>query len=119
MVYFEFGIKRLSLKQEGDSSRWRIDLAFEPEKVGGLISGFLGRLGLAERLSRQSAVTAWAEIAGPKIAEETEAVRIDGETLVVKVHKAAWRQQLTFLKTELLAKLESKVGKGVTDIRFI
>ena len=94
-------------------------MVFEPEKVGGLISGFLGRLGLAERLSRQSAVVAWAEIAGPKIAEESEAVRIDGDTLVVKVHKAAWRQQLTFLKAELLTKLESKVGKGVKDIRFI
>ena len=94
-------------------------MAIEPEKVGGLVGDLLQRLGLAERLSRQSAVTVWPEIAGPKIAEESVAVRIDGDTLVVKVHKAAWRQQLTFLKSELLAKLESKIGKGVTDIRFI
>jgi predicted nucleic acid-binding Zn ribbon protein len=94
-------------------------LPVEPEKVGGLIGGMLQRLGLAERLSRQNAVLVWPEIAGPKIAEESEAVRIDGETLVVKVHKAAWRQQLTFVKGELLTKLESKIGKGVTDIRFI
>jgi hypothetical protein len=107
------------LKQEGDSSRWRIDLPIEPEKVGGLIGGFLQRLGLAERLSRQNAVIAWPEIAGPRIAEESEAVRIDGDTLIVRVHKAAWRQQLVFLKAELLSKLESKIGKGVTDIRFI
>ena len=94
-------------------------MAFEPEKVGGLIGGYLERLGLAERLSLQSAVVVWAEIAGPRIAEESEAVRIDGDTLIVKVYKAAWRQQLTFLKAELLAKLESKIGKGVKDIRFI
>ena len=94
-------------------------LVYEPEKVGGLINGYLDKLGLAGRLSKQTAIIAWPEIAGPKIAEETQAVRIDGETLVIKVHKAAWRQQLGFLKSELLTKLESKVGKGVTDIRFI
>jgi predicted nucleic acid-binding Zn ribbon protein len=119
MVYFKSVTKRLSLKQEGDSSRWRNELAFEPEKVGGLIGGFLERLGLAERLSLQSAVILWPEIAGPRIAEESEAVKIDGDTLIIKVYKAAWRQQLTFLKAELLAKLESKIGKGVKDIRFI
>lgn len=95
-------------------------MAKEPEKIGGLISGYLDRLGLAERLGKQEAVLKWPEIAGSKIAGETVALKVDGDTLVVKVHKAAWRQQLTFLKAELLAKLESRLGeKCIKDIRFI
>jgi predicted nucleic acid-binding Zn ribbon protein len=95
-------------------------LAREPEKLGGLISSFLGRLGVSERLNRQSAVILWPEIAGQKIAEETEAIRVDGDTLVVRVQKAAWRQQLSFLRMELVEKLNSKIGKGyIKDIRFI
>ena len=95
-------------------------MAREPEKIGGLISGFLDKLGFGERLYKQTAVLRWPEIVGPKIATETEALRIDGDTLVVKVQKAAWRQQLTFLKAEILAKIDSEIGRGcVKDIRFI
>ena len=79
-----------------------------------------GGLGFANRLDKQTAVLQWADIAGPKIAEEAVALRIDGDTLVVRVGQAAWRQQLSFLKVELLGRMESRLGKGVIkDIRFI
>jgi predicted nucleic acid-binding Zn ribbon protein len=95
-------------------------LAKEPDKIGGLIGNYLSNLGYADRLHKQSAVTRWAEIVGPKIALETQALKIDGDTLVIKVHRAAWRQQLTFLKAELLAKLNSQIGEElIKDIRFI
>ncbi len=95
-------------------------MAREPEKIGGLIAGYLDKLGFAGRLGKQAAVLNWAEIVGPRIAQETQALRIDGDALVVKVNQSAWRQQLSFLKTELLAKLDSKLGKGcIKDIRFI
>jgi predicted nucleic acid-binding Zn ribbon protein len=100
-----------------------------PEKVGGLIQGLMQRLGFAARLEKESAVTMWAEVVGPKIAEETKALKIDGDTLVVKVSRAAWRQQLTFMKPDLLAKLDATLrlrsGSSATeegcikDIRFI
>ena len=92
----------------------------EPIKIGGLIRGYLDGLGFATRLEKQTAVLQWADIAGPRIAEEAEALRIDGDTLVVRVGQAAWRQQLSFLKVELLGRMESRLGKGVIkDIRFI
>jgi len=95
-------------------------LAKEPEAVGNLIAEFLARSGYAKRLQKQAAVMVWPEIAGPKIAEETQAFKIDGDSLVVKVARAAWRQQLTFLKAELLANLNSRLGEGIIkDIRFI
>lgn len=92
----------------------------EPEKIGSLILDCIGKMGYADRLHKQESVTRWSEIAGSIIAAESEALRIDGDTLVVKVHRAAWRQQLTFLKADILAHLERKIGKGyIKDIRFV
>jgi len=77
-------------------------------------------MGFAERLHRQEAVTKWGEIVGSKLAAETEALKIDGDTLVVKVYQAAWRHQLVFLKNDFLARLDTELGKDVIqDIRFI
>ena len=91
-----------------------------PIKIGGLIQSLLQRFGYAARLEKQSAVTLWPQIAGPKLAEETTALKIDGDTLVVKVERAAWRQQLTYMKPELLEKLKSTTGKEcIRDIKFI
>ena len=71
-------------------------------------------------MEKQSAVEKWSAIVGDKIAAETKALKIDGNVLVVKVHQAAWRQQLIFLKDELLAKLKSELGEGrIEDIRFL
>jgi predicted nucleic acid-binding Zn ribbon protein len=65
-------------------------------------------------------VTGWSEIVGESISKETRALKIDGNTLVVKVHKAAWRQQLIFMKDELLTKIRINLGEeSVEDIRFI
>ena len=78
------------------------------------------KMGYADRLSKQNAVMRWAEIVGEVLAVETQAERIDGDTLIVKVHRPAWRQQLTFLKADLLAKVNSQIGEGsIKDIRFI
>ena len=92
----------------------------EPEKIGDLILDSINKMGFAERIHKQSAVVRWSEIVGEKIAAETEALRVEGSTLVIKVYKAAWRQQLTFLKDELLARLEADLGTDhIADIRFV
>lgn len=92
----------------------------EPERIGNAILETLGRMGFTERLKKQSAVMKWPEMVGETIAKETEALRIDGDTLVVKVYQAAWRQQLVYFKEELLLKLRGELGDdSVEDIRFV
>ena len=92
----------------------------EPEKIGNAILEALGKMGFTERLRKQSAVTKWPELVGGTIAKQTEALRIDGDTLVVKVYQAAWRQQLVYFKEELLEKLRGELGPdSVEDIRFV
>ena len=95
-------------------------MADEPVKIGNLILDSINKLGYAERLLKQNAVLRWPEIVGDIIAAESEAQRIDDDTLIVKVNKPAWRQQLSFIKADLLAKINSQIGDGyIRDIRFI
>jgi predicted nucleic acid-binding Zn ribbon protein len=92
----------------------------DPQKIGDLVRRTIDKMGYSDRLEKQSAVEKWSDIVGETISAETKAVKIDGDTLVVKVFKAAWRQQLIFLKDDLLTKLGDKLGEGqVKDIRFL
>jgi predicted nucleic acid-binding Zn ribbon protein len=71
-------------------------------------------------MAAQSAVTLWPEVAGPKTAEHTYAIEVDGVTLVVAADSSAWLTQLKFLRPQLLKKLNARLGKGlVSDIRFV
>jgi predicted nucleic acid-binding Zn ribbon protein len=77
-------------------------------------------LKLDKLLAAQPAVDLWPEIAGPKTAEHTRAVEVDGKTLVVVVDSPAWMAQLRFLKPQLIKKIDARIGKGlITDLRFV
>jgi predicted nucleic acid-binding Zn ribbon protein len=77
-------------------------------------------LKLDKVLAAQPAVELWPQIAGPKTAEHTRAVEVDGNTLVVVVDSPAWIAQLRYLKPQLLKKISGRVGKGlIGDVRFV
>jgi predicted nucleic acid-binding Zn ribbon protein len=89
-------------------------------RVGSVLPQVLKGLKLDKLMAAQPAVTLWPKVAGPKIAEHTRAVGVDGKTLVVVVDSPAWIAQLRFLKPQLLRKVAGHVGKGlVGDIRFV
>ena len=88
--------------------------------VGSVLPRGLRQFKLDKVLAAQPAVTLWPEIAGPKTAEHTRALEVDGNTLVIVVDSPAWIAQLRFLKPQLLKKISGRVGKGlVLDLRFV
>ena len=88
--------------------------------VGSVLPRVLKGLKLDKVLAAQPAVTLWPEIAGPKTAEHTRALEVNGNTLVVVVDSPAWGAQLRFLKPQLLKKIDGRVGKGlIRDLRFV
>ena len=61
----------------------------------------------------------WKDVVGPTIAENTRPQAVKGKLLLVNVSSAPWMQQLQFLKSELIEKLNDTLGKEVVgDIRF-
>jgi predicted nucleic acid-binding Zn ribbon protein len=88
--------------------------------VGSVLPRVLKGLKLDRVLAAQPAVDLWPQIAGPKTAEHTRAVEVDGKTLVIVVDGPAWMTQLRFLKPQLVKKIDGRVGKGlITDLRFV
>ncbi|MCG3118400.1 MAG: hypothetical protein ALAOOOJD_00589 [bacterium] len=91
-----------------------------PRSVGDVLGELLQQYGLAERLREFDAVNCWAEIAGEQIASHTKARDVRDGALVVEVTSSAWRNQLFYLKAELIEQINKKIGKKVIhDIMLI
>ena len=81
--------------------------------LGELIPAVLGRLGLAKGVKEHEVLERWAAIVGPKIAAVSSAERIrDGKLWVVVAHPA-WRNELGFMKQELVDKINREMGAAV------
>ena len=67
-----------------------------------------------------STIMFWDEIVEPKVRKNTEATKIESGTLTVKATNAVWRQELQLKKSEIIIKLNKKIGKDIVkDIRFL
>jgi len=92
----------------------------KPESLGRVVSEFLERKGLGERVRQASAIEDWPGVVGPQIAAVTEAMKItrDG-TLFVAVTTNAWMTELSLMEPELVRAMNSHAGaRNVRKIRF-
>ena len=90
-----------------------------PRRIGELIPALLEKLGLSQGLHDYQVLERWPDVVGPKIAEVTVAERIRDGKLWVSVSHPAWRNELTFMKRELIGKINEAVGDNIVkDIIF-
>jgi predicted nucleic acid-binding Zn ribbon protein len=61
----------------------------------------------------------WDAAVGPTIARHARPLRLRRGTLVVGVDGAAWMQELQFLKHELRARLNARLGRPVVRDVFL
>jgi predicted nucleic acid-binding Zn ribbon protein len=88
--------------------------------IGALLPRVLSRLGLAEDLDRWRAVNDWAVIAGEGLARYTQAVRIDGDVLVVEADNSSVLFEISHRKQDLLARVQAHLTVGrIADVRFV
>ena len=87
--------------------------------LGDALGKLVRSLGMEGRLEEQQAVDRWAQVVGDLIALHARAVYFEGGKLVVEVDSAAWRQELFYMKQEILNRLDRSFGKPlVQDIIF-
>ena len=90
-----------------------------PVSLGDALERLLRSLDMQEKLEEHQAVERWPEVVGERIAEHARAVFFDSGKLIVEVDSAAWRQELFYMKQEMLARLDRSFGKTlVQDIIF-
>ncbi len=91
----------------------------EPMELSGLLESVLHELGLGLRLKQWKVVERWPNIVGERIAKAATPERIENGKLLVRVQSPAWRNELTFLKKEIIAKINAAMGEEIVkDIIF-
>ena len=75
---------------------------------------------MRERFEENLAIAYWDLCVGKNIARHTEPFKVvDNGILLVKVDDDSWRQELTFLKHQIIEKLNRQLGKKtIQEIKF-
>jgi predicted nucleic acid-binding Zn ribbon protein len=90
------------------------------EQIGNILRKTLKELGIERHIQQYEALLVWPHVVGEKIASITEPKNIVKGKLFIKVENAAWRNELVFLKTALIEKLNQRLGSCVVkDIIMI
>jgi len=90
------------------------------EHIGDLLEKYLAVSGLGDAMKDISVIEAWGDIVGERVAGVTECVSLEDGVLSVRVKSAAWRQELAYMKGDLIKAIIRDRGPGlVRDIRFL
>jgi len=82
----------------------------EPPAIRELMDEFMSRKRFSFRMSRMLLPQRWAEIAGEAIARNARPVKIEKKKLFLTVSNAAWMSELSYLKADLIEKINSMAG---------
>ena len=87
----------------------------QPKLIGGSISAVLQQLGHGKKIKQGEVLDAWSRIVGPQIASVTTAEKMSGGKLFVRVARSTWRNELVFLKKEIVARINKTVEREIVD----
>jgi predicted nucleic acid-binding Zn ribbon protein len=80
----------------------------------------LKRYGLTNEMSKLKIANAWNAVVGDNVARRTAPHNFRRGVLIVRTPSAAWRNELTFLKAEILRKLRLELpGTRIDDIKVV
>ena len=90
-----------------------------PESLSLILQKLLRDEGLELPLKQSRLIDAWEKVAGKIAARYTTQKFIKNQTLFVKITNPALRQDLTMMRSQLVAKLNREAGGAVImDIHF-
>ena len=91
----------------------------QPKTIKIALTKVIENLGIGQRLKKYEILDRWHQIVGEQIAKVTHADRFDGDKLIVRVSHSAWRNELIYLKKEIIAQLNKSVNEEIVkDIIF-
>jgi hypothetical protein len=84
-----------------------------PLLVGDILQDTLRRRNIPINCRDQEILAGWEKTVGPVISQQTRPEKIRDKTLYLKVSSPIWMQQLQFMKSELIEKVNAVLGKDV------
>ena len=86
-----------------------------PAAVADLLSAFLRGTPAEERIKEGGIWLIWEDAVGSRIASHAQPVAFRDGVLTVAVDSSPWLQQLNFLKRDLIAKVNEKIGSEMVQ----
>jgi predicted nucleic acid-binding Zn ribbon protein len=83
--------------------------------LGEALAQLIQDLGFEKKLKEQHLLTQWPQAVGEQIASHARAVNLEGGKLFVEVDSAAWRQELHYMKTQILERLNQMAGSDMVQ----
>jgi predicted nucleic acid-binding Zn ribbon protein len=91
----------------------------EPKTLADALSRTMKDLGITAKMREYDVVNLWPSIVGEQIARVATAESIANGKLLVRVTRSTWRNELTFLKQELIARINEAMKQDIVkDIIF-
>jgi predicted nucleic acid-binding Zn ribbon protein len=76
--------------------------------------------GVDGKVRENQAVALWSQVVGARIAEKTEALRVEDGKIFIRVLSSSWKTELIFVKSEIIQRLNQALGGRVLkDIVFV
>jgi predicted nucleic acid-binding Zn ribbon protein len=87
----------------------------KPQLLSELLPEVLDELKISDKIVEQKAILLWRRAVGNEIKKHTKPYSIENGVLVVLVDNSAWMNELTFLKTEIIKKLNNFISSVKLD----
>lgn len=98
----------------------RRDDGRDPSALGDQMERLLADRGWKVDVAAGSVLDKWPEIVGPEVAAHASAVGFENGVLTVRADSTAWRTQLGYMSSTILAGIEQTVGPNiVAELRFL
>ena len=83
------------------------------ENLGKAIRSFLRNQGFETRVKEADVIRLWDEVVGKMIAEKAKPSGLKKGVLIISVEDSSWRNELIYMKKELMDNLNQRVGKKI------
>ncbi|MCD6098843.1 DUF721 domain-containing protein [bacterium] len=86
-----------------------------PEAIRDILERILKRYGLKRRVEEFETVLVWDDVVGEQVSRHAVPIKIEKGVLFVHCESASWRQEISFLKPDLIKKLNKHLGKKLVN----
>ena len=83
--------------------------------LGDVLSQLVKDLGFEKKFEEIQVIAQWPDVVGREIASHTHAVSCEGGKLFVEVDSASWRQELFYMKADILKRLNHSAGQKIVQ----
>jgi predicted nucleic acid-binding Zn ribbon protein len=91
----------------------------QPKKIDSILGNILSNRGYLNVCKEFDVISQWKDIVGDKVSEVTVCNRVENGVLYVQVSSSVWRQELVYLKINIMKKIKENTNcTSIKDIVF-